>query len=277
MASSSARHTRHHKIDRRVKVLGVATQAKWNMANWINGIVLNGGVPVPIGLGQAWGGWLWRTKQVKACLDQLPDSDIVIITDVYDAYVTGSLDDAVREFKRLKVRILVSVEEYWAPKGLEKLHPDFTAESYAQDLDRAFGSGFSQRYRQHAINAGQMIGYVKDLRKLFAHTVHFMSTHIDDDQAALYHLYLPYLRGQSHKAPFALDFDMRIFTTLSNTHQYRRDWTWDEQRRMWRHNDFGTYPSCLHFAGEGHFEVYRIMGRKAMGDVFNYNCRKKGK
>ena len=275
--SSSSRHHRRTPSDKRVKVLGVATHAKWNMANWINGIVLHGGIPCPIGLGQAWGGWLWRTKQVKAVLDQLADSEIVMITDVYDAFVVGSLDEAVREFKRMKVRILVSVEEYWSPKGLEQLDPDFTEDNYARDLEAKFGDGFCQTFRQRAINAGQIIGYVKDLRALFAHTVHFMSTQVDDDQAALYALYLPYLRGQQKKAPFALDFDMRVFSTLSNMHQYRRDWTWDEQRRSWRHNDLQTSPPCLHFAGEGKFEVYRLMGRKALGDVFNYNCRKKGK
>lgn len=260
-----------------VKVLGVATHPKWNMANWVNGIVLNDGIPCPIGLGEPWGGWLWRTRKVLEKLKTLKDSEIVFITDVYDAFVVGSLTKAVQEFKRMKVRILVSVEEYWSPKGLQQLYPDFTEESYKKDLNRKFGDHFTSKYCQCAINAGQMMGYVKDLKKLFEKTVKFMETTIDDDQAALYNLYLPYLKGSGRKAPFVLDFEMRIFTTLSNTHQYRRDWKWDEDRKGWRHAKLQTIPMCLHFAGESTFEVYRIMGRKAMGEMFNYNCKQKGK
>lgn len=273
MPSSSKRHKRSNDI----RVLGVATHPKWNMANWINGVVLNGGVPVPIGLGKAWGGWLWRTKQVKDALDQLDGGDVVIITDVYDAFVVGSIHEAVKEFKKTKARILVSVEEYWNPKGLEKMHPDFTEDGYRAMLGHKFGDPFLQTHRQLAINAGQMIGYVKDLQKLFHYTVEFMSKYIDDDQAALYAMYLPYLKGEHSKCMFKLDFDMRVFSTLSNMHQYRRDWTWDAERKAWFNRDSQTCPPFLHFAGESKFEAYRLMGRKAMGEVFNYNCRKQGK
>ena len=264
------------KLDKQIKVLGVATHAKWNMANWINGIVLNGGVPVPIGLGEPWGGWLWRTKQVKNALNKLKESEIVLITDVYDAYAIRDLSEAVKEFKQMKTRILVSVEEYWAPMGLERLDSSFTEESYKDELNNKFGKSFCQTYRQRAINAGQIIGYVKDLRKLFQKNVNFMSAHINDDQAALYYMYLPYLRGQVKNAPFKLDFEMKVFSSLSNDHQFRRDWEWHDGKG-WYHTDLQVYPPCLHFAGEGNFEVYRKMGQRVYGPLFNTNCKKSGK
>ena len=149
-----------------------------------------------------------------------------------------------------KCDIVISVEEYWSPKGLEKLYRHFTEEYYTSLLKKKFGREFIESKKNIAINAGQIIGYVKSLKKLFAKTTTFMKTKIDDDQAALYSVLLPYFEGEIKKAPFKLDFKCTIFGTLSNEHQYNRDFKWDEKKKAWKYIPTNSYPVSLHFAGE---------------------------
>jgi len=262
-----------------LRVGGVATHSKWAMANWINGIVLNGGIAEPIGLHKKWGGWLWRTKQIRKWLDKFEDDELVMITDVYDAYVVRPLDIAVKEFNKHKADIVVSVEEYWSPKGLEKLkqYSDFTEENYRKLLEKKFGRTYIQKKKQVAINAGQVMGYVGALKNLYNKTVEFMRNVIDDDQAALYALYLPFLKGKVEEAPFSLDFGCKIFGTISNDYQFSRDFEWNQKLKRWKYKPTKSYPVSLHFAGEQHFEVYRKMGRKIYSNLFNADCKNKGK
>lgn len=260
-----------------IKVGGVATHAKWPMSNWINAIVINNGIARPIGLNEKWGGWLWRTQKTIEFLNKQDPSDIVVITDVYDAYVVRKLDNLIKLFKTFNSRIVVSAEEYWSPKGLEKIRPEFTKEYYTDLLKNKFGNDFLDYRYQYSINAGQLMGYVSDLKKLMKKTEKFMKEKVNDDQAALYDVYLDWLTGKIKKKPFTLDFDSKIFGTLSNHHQYEHRFEWNELMKAWKYTPSGTYPLFLHFAGEQFFEVYRLMGKKIYGEIFNYNCSEKGK
>lgn len=183
-----------------MNVIGVATEFNACVANWTTSIVKNHGKPILLGLGNTWEGWPWRTSLYLSALRELPQNDVVLVTDVYDVLVLRDLRDLKADFKRTGKRVLLNTEDSHSriPESPEKWADLFYAK-YPDQPQRHFNT----------LNAGQVIGYVSDLIQFYEEVLEVMKkTGNDDDQDACIHMFHEWLVDERKIEPFALDFHL---------------------------------------------------------------------
>lgn len=63
-----------------------------------------------LGMGEEWIGYKGKLMAVRDYIKKLPADDIVIIIDGFDTKINGTLDEAIKRFKRLNKNIVMSHE-----------------------------------------------------------------------------------------------------------------------------------------------------------------------
>ncbi len=130
----------------------------------------------------------------------LPDDDIVLFTDAHDVRVLGRALDVLTRFKQIGARIVFSAEK--------NCWPD--AHRACEYVASACGDS---EYKY--LNSGAFIGYVGDLKRLFAEHAHEPLDYTTDDQRFFTTLYLEH---QRESARICLDTQCRLFQSLFLAH-----------------------------------------------------------
>lgn len=261
-----------HK-NQKLTVIGVATSYNKECYNWENAIIRNGGIPKLIGVGEKWGGWRWRTQQIVDFLNTRDDNEIFLITDVYDAFLGGNTLEILELFLEYNSGIVVSSERCYSLLGLQKIRP----KSFKDYLDLLSNKININQFKHLCLNAGQMIGYCKNLKKLYAETSKFMEEKLNDDQAALWNIYFDWLEGKIKQCPFVVDFKQKIFGSIakyddcsgcrySKNHELQA-WKYDGEHNYYYYHNHEYNTPCLHFPG-GSVKYYDLFGRKLYNDDF---------
>ena len=264
------------ELTNKLIVIGVATEENSQCYNWKNSITKNGGEPHLLGSGEQWGGWGWRTRKYLDFLSKRNDDEIILITDVYDAYLMGNVDTVVNEFLNFDEKIIVSVERCYSLQGLQNIR-DIKYDKYINLINKKFKNNKNDHI---SLNAGQMIGYCKDLKNLFQKTSKIMKEIINDDQAALFYILFDWLEEKIESLPFMLDFEQKIFGTIARDDSCQAClkskitpldyWNFDEKLKNYKSIQNNNNPHCFHFPGKA-IEYYKQFAEKVHGNDFYYN------
>lgn len=182
-----------------------------------------------LGMGQPFEGWAHKFIYVRKYLEELPDTDVVLFVDAYDALILAPPERILKTFLDMKTSFVVSAEKYLYPYPERKLE---------------FPQGpTSFKY----INSGVYIGYVGYIKQLFKKLSPFKEK--DDDQGLLI---LHYLK---HPKELALDRHCELFL---NTYGLEADdLIIDTQKRSIRCVETGTTPCVVH--GQRHSIWYQYI------------------
>jgi len=259
--------------NKKLTVIGVSTSYNNECKNWEKAIIKHGGIPKLIGVGEKWGGWKWRTEQILKFLNTQDEDDIFLITDVYDAFLSGNTDYILKLFLNFNTGIVVSSERCYSLLGLQKTRH----KSFKDYLDLLSNKINVDEYTHLSLNAGQMMGYCKNLKKLFKETSKFMDEVLNDDQAALWNIYFDWLEGKKKYCPFVVDYNQKLFGSIakydkcggckrSKIHELD-EWIWDDESNSFRYYKNDYHTPCLHFPG-GSIRYYNVFGKKMYCEDF---------
>ena len=143
------------------EVVTVATHNEGNLKNLINN-KYNIKVKV-LGMGKKWTGFQMKTKLVYEYIKNLSDNKIIIYLDGFDSIINGSLNDAIRIFKEMKIKILFSKHNDYTFYGIEKAVYPFCKDNTI-------------------LSAGMYMGYVKYLKILLKE---MLTKKCSDDQLVI--------------------------------------------------------------------------------------------
>jgi hypothetical protein len=132
----------------------------------------------------------------------LPDDDVVLFTDAHDVRVLGRAMDVLARFKKVGARIVFSAEKNCWPDAHRACEYAFSPED--DDSEYKF------------LNSGAFIGYVGDLKRLFAEHAAEPLDYSTDDQRYYTRLFLAH---QHEKERIRLDTRCRLFQSLFLAHQ----------------------------------------------------------
>ena len=124
--------------------------------------------------GGPWRGYSGRTRAYHSYLLTLQPDSVAIITDTYDVILQPSCSqsDIVEAFKRQSKPVLFSTEVYCWPDGSKRnQYPSPRPPPPNRSVPKS---------EYPCLNAGSLIGYVKDLLKSFEEGY---TSNCDDDQA----------------------------------------------------------------------------------------------
>ena len=156
-----------------------------------------------LGVGEKWGGFMWRYILLLKFLSDLPDEEIVVIMDGYDVlYINPiGLED---KFKSYKTNILYGID-------------NFHSKSYLHNLihRRIFPISCSQSTKKIDVNAGIYMGYVKYL-KIFLTNICIdndcNNPNLDDQK-----LLAQKCNSDFFKENVKFDIDYKIFLNINNS------------------------------------------------------------
>ncbi|KAJ3035596.1 hypothetical protein HDV00_003622 [Rhizophlyctis rosea] len=157
--------------------------------------------------GEAWRGYSARIRAYHNYLLTLPPDSIAIITDTYDVLLqpTCSQSDIISAFKRQGSPIVFSSEVYcWPDKGLWSSYPEAPPKPNTP----------LQKSDYRYLNAGTMIGYVKDLLPFLAESY---TSDCEDDQRGYTRTFLSRLQQGNEHTSVSLDYYQDIFLTIQGT------------------------------------------------------------
>jgi len=129
----------------------------------------------------------------QSFISNLPDDDVVMYVDAYDILILASEDRILDEFFKMEASIVFSVEPTCYP--FPQVGPYYPKSP--------------TRYRY--LNSGSYIGYVKDLKRVFAEMMPIPEETDDQGLFLIYHLYYP--------ERFHLDHYCKLFLTLRQTRE----------------------------------------------------------
>lgn len=96
-----------------IRIFSVATNIREVGAqNLLKSAIFHGVKVEFLGLGETWGGWVWRMKKYKEALSKVHDDDIVVCIDAYDVLVTDSLHLLTKLFDNTNLKLLVSSDSW---------------------------------------------------------------------------------------------------------------------------------------------------------------------
>ena len=160
----------------KVKAIGLATNIDDRARNWEEGMK-DAGIPYKLlGVGQEFTGWKMRSELYSKELAEDTDTDIFIITDVYDVLVNPNVIKKIRDAGgNVKTHILSIFQSFKKPivVGAEKV---CSHNCYNFSLRNIF-SIFGEEYKFP--NAGLIIGYREPLIVLYQHLEKFKNDQIE--------------------------------------------------------------------------------------------------
>lgn len=248
-------------------VLTVATDITPTVRNYIRSLHRYRYRYMVLGMGEAWGGWQWRTRQYIEAIKRLGPNEIVCVTDANDVLFTKPAPEFLRRFLSLKSRVVIGSEAN--NFGGEMLDP-MVRETVNLKLQDLMGPEDWRRVRNKFPNCGFMVGYRNDLLQLLLDI-----RDEKDDQNGVLNLMLQnynrfrldthnilvgntairtrfWLRGPVDIAPWEIDLDL---------------WSWEPQSKAFRNTVTGGSPCVLHFPGKN-WEAYNKMGKQL--DIPNF-------
>ena len=156
---------------------------------------------VILGMNMMWEGYMMKPRLVNKFLKTLPDNDIVCVIDAYDVLPTKNIVNLEQKFidfckKNPNVEIIVGSEKHKnAKKKLSKL--------------------IFQEHENYIINAGQMMGYVKNIKHYYNYILSLPKTYLEnnnnDDQIIL----TKYVLQLNDKNKFYIDKKKHFFHVSS--------------------------------------------------------------
>jgi hypothetical protein len=151
-------------------IVTVATESKFYFPYLVESCKRNGTKLVVLGYGEKWLGFNWRLRKMMEFLKTLPDNDVVCFLDGYDILCTRKLNQLIPEFVKIKNKsnckiIVGSDQHYTFLKHWAKL-------TYGECSNKL-------------INAGNYIGYKKDLLEIIEHIYVNNPDDANDDQLLL--------------------------------------------------------------------------------------------
>jgi len=151
-------------------IVTVATESKFYFPYLVESCKRNGTNLVVLGFGEKWLGFNWRLKKMMEFLKTIPDNDVVCFLDGYDILCTRNLYQLIPKFLKIKketdCKIIVGSDQHYT---LLKYWAKLTYGECDKKL----------------INAGNYIGYKKDLLKIIEHIYLNNPDDANDDQLLL--------------------------------------------------------------------------------------------
>lgn len=180
-----------------LKVVTVATDAKFYFNYLKETIHDNNNELIVLGYGEKWQGFTWRYKIMLEYLHTLNLNDIVCVVDGYDVICTRNLNELTEIFYKIKkeqnCKIIVGCET----------HMNFFLQNFI--VPTFFGS-----CKNMPLNAGTYIGCVKDLISIFSELN--ITDNMKDDQVML----IDYCK--TNPSDIYIDKKSEIFLTIANYH-----------------------------------------------------------
>lgn len=151
-------------------IVTVATESKYYFPYLVESCKRNGTKLVVLGYGEKWLGFNWRLRKMIDYLKTLPDGDVVCFLDGYDILCIRQLNGLIPEFVKIKnntkCKIIVGSDQH------------YTFLKYWAKL--TYGECNSK-----LINAGNYIGYKKDLLEIIEYIYNKNPEDSKDDQLLL--------------------------------------------------------------------------------------------
>ena len=180
----------------KVKVIGLATTINITSKNWTKGVESTGMQYKLLGMGQKFTGWKMRSKLYLNELMADTDTDIFIISDVYDVLVNQKVVQRIKDTGRTVEDHILSI--FYQFKKPIVVGAENSCGSPAFCYSYSFSSSLQDAHKFP--NAGLLIGYRSYLIELYRHLLNY-----SDDQLELGKLVHKY----PHK--FALDTESKLF------------------------------------------------------------------
>lgn len=170
-----------NKEDEKIKIFTLGTSMNRELYNNISSLKQFNYNYEVIGIGEEWGGWIWRTKKYINCIkehrNKYGDNSIIIFIDGYDAFACSSPENLYEKF----INYIKDYPECGIVSGLEKgvvgckMYGDIDKWWIYHGLDK-------NKYKHKTCNAGFVMGYCKDLQNLYEW---IYDQEYDDDQVGL--------------------------------------------------------------------------------------------
>jgi hypothetical protein len=178
-----------------------------------------------------WTGFVDKILAFKRVVDTLPEGDIACFIDAYDVLAFANETEIVGKFREYGHNILLSTELNCYPTYLK---PQYDA------LKKKDHSNFNY------VNSGGYMGYVKDLREMFAWKTEEEMRAICEDGGDQHFFALYYL---THMDNVGLDTRQEIFQSLYKVRWIELQF---ESGRLYN-TVLKTYPCFVHFNGYNAF------------------------
>ena len=133
---------------------------------------------VILGMGMKWEGYMMKPKLVNEYLKTLHNNDIICIIDAYDVLPTKNIVNLEKKYinfckKNPDVKIIV---------GSDNIQHD-------NIIKKSLSKIIFQDYEGYIMNAGQMIGCVKNIKHYFTHILslpkYYLENNHNDDQVII--------------------------------------------------------------------------------------------
>ncbi len=193
-----------------------------------------------------WGGWQDRIDAISTKLDTLPETDIFCFIDAYDIIVNADEQTILKEFHEMKTTLVFGAEIILFPFNLQDKEKEYPP------------SPTPFRF----LNAGVFIGYVKNVKEMYAWGKQNYPQPVDDDQG----FYQTYFMKNPGK--ITLDYHTKIGINMNQV-------PWQTLQVVSGRIEFMPFqraPCFLHFCGMSYMDVdkdFIELGDNKRG--FNYN------
>jgi hypothetical protein len=162
----------------KLKVIGLATEINNEARNWMKGVEAAGLHYKLLGVGQKFTGWKMRSELYKKELTDDTDTDVFIITDVYDVLVNQKVTKRIKNSGK-------SVEEYILSTFCEFKKPIVVGTEKSCSLRGnchfwSFNNMFKILQKDYTFpNAGLVIGYRPSMIKLYSHLLNYPNDQLE--------------------------------------------------------------------------------------------------
>jgi hypothetical protein len=161
----------------KIKAIGLATNVDDRVRNWEDGVKA-AGIPYKLlGVGQKFTGWKMRSELYSKELKDDTDTDIFIISDIYDVLVNPKTVKKIKDVGySVKDYIVSTFQSFEKPivVGAEKV---CSHNCYHFSFSSVISSIFGNKHQYS--NAGLVIGYREPLIALYSHLAKFPNDQIE--------------------------------------------------------------------------------------------------
>jgi hypothetical protein len=181
-------------------IITVATHSEYYFPYLVESCKKNGKELKVLGFGEKWKGFTWRFKLMLNYINNLNDDNIVCFLDGYDVLCTRNLEELIYEFNKLKnekkCKIIIGHDK--------RIYNKY---SIFQQLNNLYCKYYFNE-TTIPLNAGNYIGYVKDLKYVLNKIYLEKPVDSDDDQKLLTKYY------KNNKNDIYVDIDNKLFLVL---------------------------------------------------------------
>ena len=197
----------------------------------------NGGNLEILGWGQEWKGFMWRISLMIEYLNGLDDDDIVCFVDGYDVIILQPIAKIETLFRNSGKKILLSKD---ANLDIIPLFYIYFKYYYGE-------------YKNHSINAGTYIGYVKYLKELFNNICNEYDCNNKklDDQ-----IILTKICNNINDVDIDIDIDRKIFLVINDHDSNKNKIKIQNNELVFNDN---TKPCIIH--GSGNYNLSIILNK----------------